>query len=103
MLSLPFYSNFFWRTRYTFFLPQFFLAHARSAVCARLRHQLFFFRRPCSSDCPDRGAQDEFGTWHLYIPDKPDGTSPIPHNSRYKIAITTSTGEETVAAPRAVA
>jgi len=44
-------------------------------------------------------TKDEFGTWHLFIPDKPDGTSVIPHNTRYKIAMTTSTGEETTRIP----
>jgi hypothetical protein len=46
--------------------------------------------------CACGRTQDDFGTWHLFIPDNADGTSPIPHNSRYKIAMTTSTGEETV-------
>lgn len=40
--------------------------------------------------------QDEFGVWNLFLPDNEDGTPKIAHKSRFKIAITTSTGEETV-------
>ena len=33
--------------------------------------------------------RDEYGCWNLFIPDNADGTCVIPHDSRYKIAITT--------------
>uniref|UniRef100_A0A6U4WMG1 1,4-alpha-glucan branching enzyme n=1 Tax=Hemiselmis andersenii TaxID=464988 RepID=A0A6U4WMG1_HEMAN len=51
----------------------------------------------------NRGAhpysKDDYGVWHLFIPDNADGTPVIPHESRYKIAITTSTGQETTRIP----
>jgi len=43
--------------------------------------------------------RDDYGCWHLFIPDNADGTPVIPHNTRYKIAITTSSGEETTRIP----
>ena len=43
--------------------------------------------------------RDDYGCWHLYIPDNADGTCVIPHNTRYKIAITTCDGEETTRIP----
>ena len=43
--------------------------------------------------------RDDYGCWHLFIPDNADGTCVIPHNTRYKIAITTCDGEETTRIP----
>ena len=43
--------------------------------------------------------RDDFGVWSLYIPAKADGSEVIPHNSRYKLAITTESGQETTRIP----
>jgi len=43
--------------------------------------------------------RDDFGVWSLYIPAKNDGSEIIPHNSRYKLAITTVSGHETTRIP----
>ena len=43
--------------------------------------------------------KDDYGVWHLFLPDNEDGTPMLKHDSRYKIAITTSTGQETTRLP----
>jgi len=43
--------------------------------------------------------KDDHGIWHLFIPDKEDGSPAIEHNSRYKIAITTCDGQESTRMP----
>ncbi|TPX31684.1 1,4-alpha-glucan branching enzyme [Synchytrium microbalum] len=46
----------------------------------------------------DRSAnpmkRDEFGTWELFLPNKPDGSPAIPHNSKIKITMSTPSGEQ---------
>ncbi|XP_060072353.1 1,4-alpha-glucan-branching enzyme-like [Ylistrum balloti] len=38
-------------------------------------------------------TKGEFGKWHLTLPPKPDGSCPIPHNSKIKLVIRTKSGE----------
>ncbi|KAI0237007.1 alpha-1,4-glucan branching enzyme [Massospora cicadina] len=37
--------------------------------------------------------KDEFGTWTVLVPNLPDGSCPIPHNSKIKISMVTPQGE----------
>ncbi len=51
-----------------------------------------------NTDCWDRhehkATKDEYGTWTVHIPNKPDGSCPIPHMSTVKVALRTAAGEE---------
>ncbi|TPX51806.1 1,4-alpha-glucan branching enzyme [Synchytrium endobioticum] len=37
--------------------------------------------------------RNEYGTWELFLPNKPDGSPAIPHNSKIKLTMATPSGE----------